>query len=420
MTPSARLQAAIEVLEALERTGKPADRYLRDWFRTRRYAGSKDRAAVGERVFAVMRRRAALAWRMESEEPRALVIGHLAAEGLDAAAIEALFDGSKYGPAQLIDGERAALARPRDQAPPLHVQGEFPAFLEAELARSLGSILLDEMRAMSGRAPIDLRVNTLKAARDEVLAGLRNEGFAAEATPFAPHGIRIAEHEGASALSRTPAFLEGRFEFQDEAAQIAALLCAAKPGARILDLAAGAGGKALALAAEMHNRGMIVVRDADPVRLAQLAPRAARAGVTIIREEAAGAPSPERSFDAVLVDAPCSGSGAWRRQPEQKWRLTPERLAELQAIQDTLLDEAARVGPTRIIYATCSLLACENEDRVSAFRAQHPEYQIRPAAEIWREVTDATPPPGMDEFFKATPRTTQTDGFFVATLVRGN
>ena len=292
------------------------------------------------------------------------------------------------------------------------MQAEFPGFLEVELVRSLGNDLRDEMHAMAGRAPVDLRVNTLKAARDDVLTGLRHEGFAAEPTPYAPHGIRIDSHEGASALSRMRAFLDGHFEFQDEAAQMASLLCAARPGERILDLAAGAGGKALAIAAEMHNRGLIVARDNDPIRLAQLAPRAARAGVTIIREQAPG-----EKFAAVFVDAPCSGSGAWRRQPEQKWRLTPGRLAELQSIQDGLLDEAARHAPARIVYATCSLLVCENEDRVAAFLERHPEYAIRSAAEIWREATGATPSPGMEKFFRATPRTTGTDGFFAAVFV---
>jgi 16S rRNA (cytosine967-C5)-methyltransferase len=414
MTPSARLQAAIEILEALRGTNKPADRFLRDWFRVRRYAGSGDRASVGERVFAVFRRRASLAWRMSDDSPHALVIGSLAAEGCDVTAIEALFSGGGYGPAALSDSERIALASPRTDTPPLWVQGEFPEFLETELARGFGENLLTEMRAMTERAPIDLRANTLKASREELLAELHGEGFSAERTPYAPHGLRILEHAGASALSRTRAFLEGRFEFQDEAAQIASLLCAAKPGERILDLAAGAGGKALAMAAQMINRGEIVARDRDAARLAQLAPRAARAGATIIREE----PGASGAFDAVFVDAPCTGSGAWRRQPEQKWRLTPERLVELQTVQDMLLDEAAQHAPARIVYATCSLLACENEDRVTAFLARHPEYQIRPAAEIWSEIAGTTPPPGLNDFFRATPLTTGTDGFFVAVLAR--
>jgi 16S rRNA (cytosine967-C5)-methyltransferase len=405
------LQAAIEILEALAHSNKPADRFIRDWFRARRYAGAKDRAGVGERVFAVLRRRASLAWRVRDESPRALVMASLAEEGCNVGE---LFDGSKYGPPPLSDEERAALAHPRVDTPPLWVQGEFPEFLEEELKKSLGTNLLEEMRAMSGRATIDLRANMLKAARDDVLGELRGDGFAAEPVPYARHGIRIREHTGAAALSRTRAFLDGRFEFQDEAAQIASLLCAAKPGERILDLAAGAGGKALALAAQMDNRGLIVARDRDPARLAQLGPRAARAGVTMIRDAA----PEEDTFDAVFVDAPCSGSGAWRRQPEQKWRLTPERVRELQAIQDQLLDEAAEATRGRIVYATCSLFACENEDRVAAFLARHPDFRLALAAEIWRDATGSAPPPGMAEIFRATPRTTGTDGFFTAVLTR--
>lgn len=418
MTPSARLRAAIEVLEALRDTNKPADRFLRNWFRARRYAGSKDRAAVAERVFTVLRHRASLAWRLNSDQPRSLVLASLAAEGCDPASIDGLFNGANYGPLPLNDSERDAILSPRTDPPPLWVEGEFPQFLEAELARSLGDALLDEMRAMCGRAPIDLRTNTIKAARDDVLGELRDEGFAAEPTPYAPHGIRIAKHEGASALSRTRAYLKGRFEFQDEAAQIASLLCAARPGERILDLAAGAGGKALALAASMNNEGLILARDNDAGRLSQLAPRAARAGVTIIRDELAETDPPGAAFDAVFVDAPCSGSGAWRRQPELKWRITLERLAQLQETQDRLLDQAAAASRGRIVYATCSLLACENSDRVAAFLGRHPTFGIEPAADIWRQVTDSAPPPGMAEVFRATPKNTGTDGFFAAVLVR--
>ncbi len=418
MTPAARLQSAIEVLEALQDTAKPADRFLRDWFRARRYAGSKDRAAVAERVFAVLRHRASLAWRMADEQPRALVLASLAAEGCDPASIDGLFSGAGYGPRPLNESERAAILSPRTDPAPLWVQDEFPQFLEQELARSLGDALLDEMRAMCARAPIDLRTNTLKATRDDVLRELRDEGFAAEPTPYAPHGIRIAKHVGAAALGRTRAFLDGRFEFQDEAAQIASLLCAAQPGEQILDLAAGAGGKALALAASMSNEGLILARDNDAGRLSQLPPRAARAGVTIIAEELAEADPPGASFDAVFVDAPCSGSGAWRRQPELKWRLTPERLLELQVTQDQLLDQAAATTRGRIVYGTCSLLACENTDRVAAFLARHPAFCIANAEAIWREATCLAPPPGMGDYFRATPRATGTDGFFAAILVR--
>ncbi|MGB8364378.1 MAG: RsmB/NOP family class I SAM-dependent RNA methyltransferase [Rhizomicrobium sp.] len=417
MTPSARLQAAIEILDRLQTTALPADRFIRDWFRTRRYAGSKDRAAVAERVFAVLRRRASFSWRMQSEEPRGLILANLLADGAQLPDIEALFNGAGYGPKPLREDERAAiLSAPRGD-PPLWVQGEFPAFLEEELRRSLGAALLDEMHAMQARAPVDLRVNTLKASRHDVLALLRGEGFDAAPTPYAPHGIRILAREGLAQLSRHVAFENGSFEFQDEAAQIAALLCDAKPGERILDLAAGAGGKALAFAAAMNDQGEIVASDIHAGRLQQIAVRGNRAGVTIIRTQT---DVPDGGFDAVFIDAPCSGSGTWRRQPEQKWRLIQARLAELTALQGRLLELGAmRVRPGgRLVYATCSLLACENDDRIAAFLAKRPDFVLRPAVDVWREVTNAPPPPGLGEFFRATPATTGTDGFFAAIFVR--
>jgi 16S rRNA (cytosine967-C5)-methyltransferase len=410
VTPSARLQAAVEILEGLAGSALPADRFIRDWFRTRRYAGSKDRASVAERVFAVYRHRASLAWRMRSDAPRALVIASLLCEGGDVGA---LFDGSGYGPGALHADEHAAIASPPTDAPPLAVRCEFPSFLEAELGRSLGTALADEMAAMLARAPVDLRVNTLKAKRDGVRDILQRDGFDAMPTPWSPVGLRIAPRDGLAALHRHAAFEAGLYEFQDEAAQVASLLAQARPGERVLDLAAGAGGKALALAAAMNNAGAIVASDIGQGRLLQIAARAARAGATIIR--LAEAP-PQEQFDLVFVDAPCSGSGTWRRQPEQKWRLAPERLADLTAIQDALLDEGgARVRPGgRLVYATCSLLMLENEDRVHGFLARHPDFTLARAVDGW----DGPAPPGLAEFFRATPHRTGTDGFFAAICVR--
>ena len=393
----------------------PADRYIREFFRARRYAGSKDRASVSERVFQIYRHRASFSWRMGSEEPRALVVASLLAEATSADEIGTLFSGDGYGPAALSDVERAAIANPPAGDSPLAVKGEFPTFLESELTERFGGNLLPEMQALTERAPVDLRVNTLKATRDAVLARLREDGYVAEPTPYAPHGIRIPSGEGAAQLSRHKAYEDGLFEFQDEAAQIAALLCDVAPGMRVLDLAAGAGGKALALAAAMQNTGSIVASDISAARLAQIAPRAARAGVTIIHTHE----NPRGQFDRVLVDAPCSGSGTWRRQPEQKWRLTEPRLGELRALQDELLNKAAtHVAPGgRLIYATCSLLPSENEGRIAAFLDRTPGFAAISAATIWRERT-GTPPPGMDEFFRASPYATGTDGFFTAVLAR--
>ncbi len=412
LRPAARLQSVIEIVDGLAASAMPADRFIREFFRARRYAGSKDRAAVAERVFQIYRHRASYAWRMGGEAPRALVMASLLGEGASADDIASLFAGEGYGPAPLGDDERAAIAHPPPGEPPLHVKGEFPAFLESELVERFGDSLLLEMQAMTARAPIDLRVNSLKATREDVLALLRADGYAAEPAPYAPHGIRVASGEGAARLSRHSAYEGGLFEFQDEASQIVCGLCGAKPGMRVLDLAAGAGGKALALAAQMENRGEIVAADIAPGRLAQIGPRADRAGAAIIRTDSA----PQGAFDVVLVDAPCSGSGAWRRQPEQKWRLTPARLAELLQIQDSLLDRAAaHVGAGgRLVYSTCSLLPCENEHRVAAFLDRTPGFAAIPAAALWHG--SAQLPPGMGEFFVASPYAGGMDGFFAAVL----
>ena len=339
MTPSARLQAVIDIIEGLDATAQPADRYLRDWFRARRYAGSKDRAAVAERCYTVLRHRQSFTWRMGSGDARSLVIASLLAEGLAPDGIAGLFDGQGYGAAPLSEAERHAVASPPRGEPPLHVQGEFPPHLEPELARAFGSALLDEMKAMQARAPIDLRVNTLKATREAVCEALRAEGYTVEPTLYSPVGLRLPPGEGAARLRLSRLYTEGAFEFQDQAAQMSTLLCRVVPGMRVLDLAAGAGGKSLALAALMQNRGEIVAHDIRPKALAELELRAKRAGVTIIRPSLE---SPKGTFDVVFVDAPCSGSGTWWRQPEQAKRLNIEQLNRLNALQDELLNVGAR------------------------------------------------------------------------------
>jgi 16S rRNA (cytosine967-C5)-methyltransferase len=444
MTPGARLQAVIDTLDEIARTSKPVDRQLRDWGRSHRFAGSKDRAAIAERVYDILRHRSTFAWRMGGDTPRALVIAALLQEGADPGP---LFTGG-YAPAPLSDAELAAIASSPGGEPPLHVRGEYPQVLEGELARAFGAALADEMIALRSRAPADLRVNTLKGERGVVLMALRAEGHAANETPFSPMGIRIAT--GEAKLGRGALFESGAFEFQDEAAQCAALLCGAKPGMRVLDIAAGAGGKSLALAAIMQNEGEIVATDIRPEALIELERRAARAGATITKTlprpqevgERAGVRAPQTpnaivppphpdplplkgregmsDFDVVLLDAPCSGTGTWRRQPELRWRLTPERLEELKATQDMLLAQAAvRVKPGgRLVYATCSILPCENEDRIEAFCKTHPHFTIVPAADVWRESVGANLPPGLGHFFNASPHSTGTDGFFTAVMQR--
>ena len=416
MTPAARLQHVIDILGIMAKSGQPVDRLLKDWFRTRRYAGSKDRAAIGERVFAIQRQRAAFAWRMQDDSPRALAIASVLASGEQP---DALFTGDGYGPPALTDTERAAIATTPAEAP-LSVRGAFPAFLEPELRRAFGDNLLAEMEALNARAPVDLRVNTLRGReRGEVLDALVAQGLAAQAMPHARNGIRIASGEGTAQLRSGPMFESGAFEFQDEAAQIAAILCGAEPNQRVLDLAAGAGGKSLALAAAMQNTGEIVACDIRQPALQELAVRAKRANATNIRTYLLG-PPPEGLFDIVLIDAPCTGTGTWRRQPELRWKLTPQILAQRIATQDKLLDDAAQLLKPRgrLIYATCSILPSENQDRVAAFLTRHPQFITLSAAQTWREETATPPPPGMAQSFTATPRQTGTDGFFTAILAR--
>jgi 16S rRNA (cytosine967-C5)-methyltransferase len=419
MTPAARIQAAIEILAGLDETAAPADRFLRDWFRARRYAGAKDRAAVAERVYDVLRRRAAFAWRMGATDARALAIASLIAEGATADMIAEIFSGSTYAPPSLNEEERRAISTPPETDPPLHVRGEYPPWLEPHLVRAFGENLLAETRAMLGRAPVDLRVNTLRANRDDMLVGLRSLGVKAEPAPHAPDGIRVPSAEGLALLQHTQFFQTGAFEFQDEASQIAALLCAAQPGDRVLDLAAGAGGKSLALAALMQNKGEILAFDDKPERLKELRPRARRAGARIITvaEKRGGPLWANGKFDVVLVDAPCSGSGTWRRNPELKWRLTPERLDALVKLQTSLIDDGARHTKPggRLVYATCSILGCENEDVISAFLTRNKGFRIVPPLDVWRAYSSSTAP-GMGEYFRASPLKTGTDGFFACIM----
>ncbi len=408
MTPGARLQMAIDILEALDKTGQPTDRFLKSWFRIRRFAGSKDRRAIAEQVFSVQRSRARLAHRMGSDTPRALMIAALPPED-----IEALFTGG-YGPAPLTDDER--IARTATHTPPPNwVQGEYPEWLEDQLTKAFGDNLLTEMIAFQNRAPTDLRVNTLKANREDVIAALAADGITAAPTPYAPHGIRITSD--ATNLSKSALFESGAFEFQDEAAQIAAMLCDARPGMRVLDLAAGAGGKSLAFAAAMQNQGEIVACDTRGEALFELQKRAARAGATIITSLPLDHAQPTGLFDTVFVDAPCTGTGTWRRQPELRWRLTPARIDYLVSVQDKLLDQAAalvRPGGT-LLYATCSVLPMENQGRIAAFHTRNPGFVPVNLGEN-REIPG--PIAGLAEDFRASPATTGTDGFYCAALLK--
>ncbi|WP_076069273.1 RsmB/NOP family class I SAM-dependent RNA methyltransferase [Sphingomonas montana] len=387
MTPAARVQAAIDLLDetiaAAGAGGAAADTLIARYFKTRRYAGSKDRRAVRDLVYAAIRR--------AGERP---VSGRAAMLGLatDQPELRDLFDGSDHGPAAIDPGELVARA------------GVAPAWLLGKLETLDGA----ERAALLGRATLDLRVNRLKDDRAAVLAELPD----AVATPHAPDGVRMPE---GTQLETLAAYREGRVEVQDEGSQLLAIACDARPGMTVIDLCAGAGGKTLALAAVMADEGRLIACDTDRRRLGNLAPRAVRAGVTIVepllldpdREREALADFVKQT-DIVLVDAPCSGTGTWRRNPEARWRLTRARVEKLVALQAHVLDVAAsmvRPGGA-LVYAVCSLIDDEGAGGFDAFLARHPKWTVDPVA------IGAGRVHGQGR--RLTPLHDGTDGFFVA------
>ena len=332
MTPGARLSAAIEVIAEIEARRRPAADALKDWGLAHRFAGSGDRAAIAGLVYDASRRRASSAYVMGEAAPRAVLLGMLRLERkLDIDAIAALADGARFAPAALSNEERARLeAADLDGAPPW-VAGDYPEWLDPHLARVCGEERAAEGAALASRAPLDLRVNTLKGTREDAAAALAE--LAPTPTRWSPVGLRIALEADAKAppIHAEPAFIKGMVEVQDEGSQIAALLAGAKPGAQVIDLCAGAGGKTLALAAAMDNRGQLYATDLDKRRLAPIHDRLARSGARNVQVRTPKSVGSELAdlngrADLVLIDAPCTGIGTWRRNPDAKWRVRPGAL----------------------------------------------------------------------------------------------
>ena len=432
MTPAARLSAAIEVVADIDARRRPAADALKDWGLVHRFAGSSDRAAIAGLVYDTLRRKSSSAWLMGDAGPRAAVIGMLHRErGLDVAAIAALCSGARFAPAPLTDAERAALAGGALADAPAPVLGDYPDWLDPHFSRVFGEERAAEGAALASRAPLDLRVNTLKAEREEVLPKLAH--LHAEPTRWSPLGLRmrLAADAKSPAIHAEPAFLKGAIEIQDEGSQLAALFAGAKPGEQVVDLAAGAGGKTLALAAAMENRGQIYATDIDKRQLAPIHERIARAGARNIqvrtpRGEADVLADLAGRIDLALIDAPCTGTGAWRRNPDAKWRVRPGALAERIKQQEALLDRAAAlVKPGgRIAYITCSVLAEENGDQVRAFLSRHQNFAVLPPRDITaaalgeRAMLFCHAALLSEEGVLMTPRRTDTDGFYVAVMRR--
>ncbi|HXG79930.1 MAG TPA: RsmB/NOP family class I SAM-dependent RNA methyltransferase [Methyloceanibacter sp.] len=432
MTPGARATAAIEVLADIEARKRPAAEALKDWGLAHRFAGSSDRAAIGNLVFDALRNRASAAYAMGDDSPRALVLRTLAASWhMSGEAVSALADGTRHAPPPLSEAELAGLERELpDDAPP-HIKGDYPEWLESEFERAFGAHAAEEGARLSRRAPIDLRVNTLKASRDKVLKAVRR--FEARPAPHSPVGVRIEHGPGPAKsphVEAEPGHGKGWYEVQDEGSQLATLLAGAKPRQQVIDLCAGAGGKTLALAAVMENTGQIYAYDADRMRLRPIFERLKRAGVRNVQVLQAGDRAAlddlKGKLDLVLIDAPCSGSGVWRRRPDAKWRLTPPMLEVRKKEQVAVLEEAVPlVKPGgRLIYITCSVLPSENRDQVDAVVARHPTFRLIPWPQLWEDaLPGVTPIPSADgsaETLQMTPRSHGTDGFFLAALERRN
>src|SRR6266403_6273621 len=389
MTPAARLSAAIELIDTIDAQRVPAAKALKEWGTAHRYAGSGDRAAISGLIWDVLRRRASSAWVMDDDTPRARVLGMLKLErGMNVDAIAALCDGGRFAPEPLTERERAALASRSLKEAPAHIAGDYPEWLDGYLAQVFGDDRVAEATAMASRAPLDLRVNTLKAKREKTLASLAHLG--AQPTPWSPLGLRI--ELGADA--RNPGihaeqdFIKGAIEVQDEGSQLAALLSAAKPGEQVIDLCAGAGGQTLALAALMQGKGRLIATDHDKRQLAPIHERLSRAGirnadVRTPEVEADPLADIKASADLVLIDAPCTGTGTWRRNPDAKWRMRPGALEVRLRDQIEVLDRAAPlVKPGgRIAYITCSVLPQENGEQIRNFVARHPEFAVVPPAQ---------------------------------------
>jgi 16S rRNA (cytosine967-C5)-methyltransferase len=431
MTPSARLSAAIEAFAEIEARRRPAADVLKDWGLSHRFAGSSDRAAIAGLVYDALRRKASSAWRMGEASARAVLIGMLRGErGLDSAAIEALCSGARFAPAPLTEAEQAALASDALAGAPPNVQGDYSDWLEPHFARVFGDERAAEGAALASRAPLDLRVNTLKAARDDLVPKL--DHLHAEPARWSPVGLRIrlAADAKSPGIHAEPLYLKGAIEIQDEGSQLAAFLAGAQPGEQVIDLAAGAGGKTLALAAAMENRGQIYATDIDKRQLAPIHERIARADARNIqvrtpRGQADGLFDLAGRADLVLIDAPCTGTGTWRRNPDAKWRIRPGALDVRLKQQATLLDRAAALVKAggRIAYITCSVLAEENGDQVRAFVGRHTDFSVEKPAETARALGEraylfSRAALISDEGLLMTPRRTDTDGFFVSLMRR--
>lgn len=435
MTPGARYAAVIKLYDMVMEANRPADQVLHLYFKQRKFIGSKDRRFIAETLFTVLRHFARLEWwaaRYDvSTKGRAITLLWLAlGTNCDLNDVRSLFDGAGYSPNPMSPHEMDVVAHAlkQDMMPsdmPEDVAMECPEWAYQSLKKCYGDNFRDEMLAMQEEAPLDMRVNTLKAKREPVLKRLQKDGFEIAATPFSPLGLRV---QGRPPFSMHPLYKDGWMEVQDEGSQMLALLCGVQSGEWVVDFCAGAGGKTLALAAQMQNKGRIWACDIEQNRLENSRKRLRRAGIHCVEtqllddEEDDWVRKHKDKADCVLIDAPCSGLGTWRRNPFSRWQNLGPSVKALIAVQERILQSASRlVKPGgRLIYATCSMLPEENQEQVDKFLQANPKFKAVPLEDNWQR-NGMELPEGLDlsvPSLQLTPRRHDTDGFFVSAMQR--
>ncbi|MEI8698988.1 RsmB/NOP family class I SAM-dependent RNA methyltransferase [Mesorhizobium sp. ISC15] len=423
-----RLAAAIEVLEDIGRRHRPVADALKDWGLSHRFAGGGDRAAIGNIVYDALRRKRSAGFLLGEDTPRAIGFGALLLEwNQTAQSLNEALDGDKFAPPLLSADELKAVADSRLADAPPAVRADIPDWCEPLFERAFGASWVDEGAALATRPPLDLRVNTLRADRSKVLAELAETD--AKAARIAPHGIRIPPIAGDGRhpnVQAEPAFQKGWFEVQDEGSQIAATLAGAEAGMQVLDFCAGAGGKTLALSAAMDNRGQVFAHDVEKARLAPIFDRIRRSenrNVQIVTKPTELS-TLSGHMDIVLVDAPCTGSGTWRRRPDAKWRLTQRQLDARKGEQSAILDAAnAFVKPGGLlVYITCSVFDEENGEQVAAFQDRNSDFIPVDHRQLWDSRFpghEAAAWIGAAGGISLSPALSGTDGFYVCALRKG-
>ncbi|MCX7338797.1 MAG: RsmB/NOP family class I SAM-dependent RNA methyltransferase [Alphaproteobacteria bacterium] len=423
MRPEARIQSAIDLLDRiLQESEVPADRIAQDYFRHNRYIGSHDRNSVGDLVYRVLRNYPQLAWLDTDSNARRAVLLHLYRhEDHDVAKLKETFCGGQYNPSPLTPGEINLLQRSSEATDmPLWASLSIPEWLCSHFEDSFGAdSFQNEITALNNKATVDLRVNSLRNTRQIVLELLQAENIPAIPTPFSPLGIRLLTRVP---FGNHPLWKDGTLEAQDEGSQMISLLCDAKPGMVVLDYCAGAGGKSLAMAASMNNKGRLVATDIFDWRLNRAKERFKKAGIDntecrLLTEEKGWLKRQQGKFDRVLVDVPCSGTGTWRRNPDLKIRFQEQDLLEIIQKQQEIMTAAAKMVKLggRLIYATCSLLRSENHRQIETFISNNPEFSLIPIQDVWQEVLGSDCP-SEGPMLQLTPAQHNMDGFFVAVM----